>query len=88
MGPLESEIKKIAKIRGAEQVSIHGLDAVDSSELFDGALSIIRYSIASNDTNILNEVGEEIRDFLESKNYLAKLSTGLIITSAKLLPDE
>jgi len=88
MGPLESEIKKIAKIRGAAKVSIHGLEAIVSAELFETAQSVIKFSVPSNDEKILREVGEEIRNFLESKSHLAKLSPGLIITSAKLLPDK
>ncbi len=88
MGPLESEIKKIAKIRGADQVSIHGLEAIDSSQLFETAESVIKFSVPSNDEIILEEVGDEIRSFLESKSHLARLIPGLIITSAKLLPDE
>lgn len=88
MGPLESEIKKIAQIRGADQVSIHGIEAINNLELFETAQSVIKFSVPSNDKNVLTEVGEEIRDFLESKKYLANLSSGLIITSAKLLPDD
>ena len=88
MGPLESEIKKISKIRGADHVSIHGLEAIDSLELFESAQSVIKFSVPSNNEKVLTEVGEEIRDFLESKGNLAKLLPGLIITNAKLLPDE
>jgi len=88
MGPLEEEIKKISKIAGAIQTSIHNLEGIDQRELFDSAHSVIKYVVSSDAEDKLTEVGEEIRDFLESKGYIVKILPGVAITSAKLLRDD
>ncbi|MFX1411966.1 MAG: hypothetical protein ACFFA6_16590, partial [Promethearchaeota archaeon] len=87
-GALEEEIKKIAKLAGANHVSI-GL--VDNSHLVElkSAKSIINYTILNDgDEEKLDKIGEEIKKYLELKKYQVIIKTGLIITSAILLPDD
>ncbi|MFX1570054.1 MAG: hypothetical protein ACFFCV_16990 [Promethearchaeota archaeon] len=86
-GSLEEEIKKIAKIAGADQVSINPVE--DSmKEEFESARSIIKYSVSNeNDTKTLEKIGEELKDFLEAKNYSVILKIGFLITDALLFSD-
>jgi hypothetical protein len=87
MGPFEEEIKKIAKIAGADEVSIDQAKKIDEGDSFESAQSVIKYIISSQDQVKLNKVGEELRKYLESKNYKVVVKPGLVITDAKLLPD-
>ena len=87
-GSLEEEIKKIAKIAGADQVSIDLVDEVIRKEL-KSANSVIKYSVSNeNDLKTLESIGAELRRFLVSKNYDVMVKLGMIITDAKLLIDE
>ena len=86
-GSLEEEIKKIAQIAGADQVSINPVDESMKQEL-ESARSIINYSVSNeNDTRILEKIGAELKEFLESKEYLVIVRPGLIITDALLFSD-
>ncbi len=87
MGPLEEEIKKIAKVAGADEVFISLAKGFDELDLFESAQSVIKFSISTEDHNRLNRVGEELRKYLESKKYKVEVKPGLVITNAKLLPD-
>ncbi len=87
-GSLEEEIKKIAKIAGAFQVSINPADDSIKLEL-RSARSIIKYSVSNeSDLKTLENIGTELRRFLESKNYDVIIKLGMIITDAQLLSDE
>jgi hypothetical protein len=87
MGPLEEEIKKIAKTAGADEVSIHLAKNLDKSDSFESAQSVIKFTISSEDQLKTKRIGEELREYLESKNYKIEVKPGLVITNAKLLPD-
>ena len=87
-GSLEEEIKKIAKIAGAIYVSINPVDNSVLMEL-ESAESLINFNTSNDEEKEkLNHVGNEIEKFLESKNFKVVVKPGLIITNAKLLPDD
>jgi len=87
-GTLEEEIKKIAKIAGANQVLIDKVDDSIKLEL-KSARSVIKYSVSNeNDLRTLESIGTDIRRFLESKDYDVLVKLGMIFTDAKLLSDE
>lgn len=87
MGPLEEEIKKVARSYGATNVSIKKAGEREIELMLD-AYSIISYEIKSEANSVgIQEIGNRVKDFLESKNYLVILKPKLIITNAKLLPD-
>lgn len=103
MGPLEEEIKKIGRIKGASEVVIFSTDQIRMGDLklIKHPNSIIQYSIDSMDDERLKSIGFELRDFLISKGYDALILlvelvdldsdteglVGSILTDAKLLPD-
>ena len=80
-GTLEEEIKKIARIAGANDVIIKSADDLDKSDL-NTAQSVISYDTDSN------KIGQVIKNFLNSKKYKVILKPRLVITDAKLFPDE
>ncbi len=87
IGSLEEEIKKIAKIAGAKQVSITPVEESYKKDL-ESAESIIAYTVSDDkDEEILVKIGAELRQYLESKKYFVVVRPGLIITNAKLLFD-
>ncbi|TET57907.1 MAG: hypothetical protein E3J52_09530 [Promethearchaeota archaeon] len=86
-GSLEEEIKKIAKIAGANQVSILPVEELYRKEL-ESAESIISYTVLDDkDKKILLKIGTELKQYLESKNYNAVVKPSFIITNAKLFSD-
>ena len=86
-GSLEEEIKKIAKIAGANQVSILPVEESYKVE-FESANSIISYSVPDeNDKETLGKVGTELKQYLEAKNYNVVVKPNFIITNAKLISD-
>ena len=87
MGPLEEEIKKIAKVAGADDTNIILAKSMDESYLFESAQSVIKFTISTEDQNKLEKIGEELKKYLESKKYKVELKPGFVITDAKLLPD-
>ena len=103
MGPLEEEIKKIGRIKGANQVIIFSTEQIrmEDLKLIKHPNSIIQYSIDSMDDERLKDIGFELRDFLISKGYEALILlvelvdldsdaeglVGNILTDANLLPD-
>lgn len=87
MGPLEEEIKKIARSYGASSVSIKKA-AEKEKELMSDAYSIITYKVESEmKSTTIEEIGEHLKEFLESKKYAVLLKPYVIITNAKLLSD-
>jgi len=87
MGPLEEEIKKVARSYGAINVLIKRAEDPEK-ELMSDAYSIIAYEIESGVNSVgIQEIGRRIKDFLESKKYLVIVKPNYIITNAKLLPD-
>ncbi|MFX1257652.1 MAG: hypothetical protein ACFFAN_07330, partial [Promethearchaeota archaeon] len=87
-GSLEEEIKKIARIAGADQFSISAAENLGDLDFFSSAQTIIRFGVASDDKNKLKKIGEEIKKFLEAKSYKVQLLEDSLITDAKLLPDK
>jgi len=101
-GTLEAEIKKIARIAGADEVAILNNELILSrAEFIDNPKSIIYYSVFSTDEELLKNIGRELKEYLISKDYeaiillleITDLSTnrdyltGSVITNAKLAPD-
>ena len=87
MGPLEEEIKKIAKIAGANSVSIKSAEHY-KDEAFKNAISVIIFTvIPENDEEKLHKIGRELQEYIESKKHFVKVQPGMIMTDAKLLPD-
>ena len=87
IGSLEEELKKIAKIAGANQVSILPVEESYRKEL-ETAESIISYTVLDEkDKNILHKIGTELKQYLESKNYNVVVKPNFIITNAKLISD-
>ena len=101
-GALEEELKKIARIAGADSVTIiDDKEMIRRSEFIDNPKAIIYYSVFSTDEELLKTIGREIKKYLISKGYeaiilLLEISdystdrdylTGSVITNAKLVPD-
>ncbi|MFX0139504.1 MAG: hypothetical protein ACFFDN_38035 [Candidatus Hodarchaeota archaeon] len=87
-GSLEEEIKKIAITAGANFVSISPFDESKYGEL-ESAASVINFStLDDEEKEKINQIGNEIKQFLESKEYQTVIKPGLIITNAKLNPDK
>ena len=86
IGSLEEEIKKIAKIAGAENVLITPADDSMRGEL-KMANSVIEFTVSNENTIMLKKIGEEIKDYLLSKKYNVFQIGKMIITDAKLFPD-
>ena len=86
-GSLEEEIKKIAIVAGAISVVISVADTLSKEDL-ESAKSIIMYEISEGQNfRDLAKIGEEIKKYLDSKNYESVIKNEIIITDAKLLPD-
>ncbi|MFW9825032.1 MAG: hypothetical protein ACFFE4_18975 [Candidatus Thorarchaeota archaeon] len=87
LGSLEEEIKKIATVAGASSVVILTADQLSKEDL-ETAKSIIVFDISEEqDFRDLNLIGEQIKSYLEAKNYVCYLKNDTVITNAKLLPD-
>ena len=87
-GSLEEEIKKIALVAGASSIVITVADKLSKEDL-KSAKSIIIFDISEDQYfKYLTKIGEEIKEFLDSKDYESVIKNGTIITDAKLLPDE
>ena len=101
-GSLEEELKKIARIAGADSISIiDNEEMLKRSEFINNPRAIIYYSVYSTDEKLLKTIGRELKKFLVSKGYeaiilLLEISdystdrdylTGSVITNAKLVPD-
>jgi len=102
LGSLEEEIKKIARIAGAEEVTIlNNEEILKRAEFIDNPRAIIQYSVFFRDEELLKSIGRELKEYLSSKGYeaiillleIADLTlqqaflTGSIITNANLNPD-
>ncbi len=102
LGSLEEELKKIARIAGADAVTIiDNEEILKRSEFINDPKAIIHYSVFSTDEELLKDIGRELKEYLISKGYeaiilLLEISdystdrdylTGSVITNAKLVPD-
>ena len=102
-GALEEEIKKLARIAGADSVTIiDNEEMLKRSGFIDNPKAIIHYSVYSTDEELLKNIGRELKDYLISKGYeaiilLLEISdystdrdylTGSVITNANLNPDK
>jgi len=88
-GPLESEIKKIGKIAGADDILIKPLNESLKKEVFESAKTVLELMInPESSKSIISKVGEELRNYLESKNYKVIIKDSMLITDARLLPDK
>jgi len=86
-GSLEEDIKKLAHLSGASSVNIMVADELSKEEL-ETAESIIIFDIEERlDFLELDKIGEEIKKYLESKNFKCLHKNDTLITDAKLLPD-
>ena len=100
-GPLEEEIKKIAEIAGADELTIiDNEEMLRRSEFIKNPRAIINFSVYSTDEELLKDIGRELKEFLISKGYEAvillleitdltldrEFLTASIITDAKLKP--
>ncbi|MFX0048448.1 MAG: hypothetical protein ACFE8G_09825 [Candidatus Hermodarchaeota archaeon] len=101
-GSLEEELKKIAKIAGADDVVIlNDEEMLKRAEFINNPRAIIHYSVYSTDEDLLKEIGRELKEYLISKGHEAVILlleitdltleqdflTGSIITDANLNPD-
>ncbi|MFX1364494.1 MAG: hypothetical protein ACFFCE_20040 [Promethearchaeota archaeon] len=87
-GSLEEEIKKIAKLAGANHVSIKKVDEAGKIDL-ESAQSVISYSVPDeHDIKKIENVAKEVQEFLGTKKYDVVVKPGLIITNALLLSDK
>lgn len=101
-GALEEELKKIARIAGADSVTIiDDEEMIKRSEFIDNPKAIIYYSVFSTDEELLKTIGRELKRYLISKGYEAIILileisdystdrdylTGSVITNAKLVSD-
>ena len=101
-GSLEEEIKKIARIAGADELAIfNDEEMLKRAEFINNPRAIIRYSVYSTDEDLLKKIGRELKEYLISKGFEAFILileitdysvdrdylTGSVITSANLNPD-
>jgi hypothetical protein len=86
-GSLEEEVKKIAKLAGANSLNIIVADELSKEELDSAQTIIIFESEDPSDLVGLDKIGIELKNYLESKKYKCLLKDNTIITDAKLLPD-
>ena len=102
LGSLEEEIKKIARIAGAEGVTIlNNEEMLKRAEFIANPRAIIQYSVYSRDEELLKDIGRELKEYLNSKGYEAlillleitdltleqEFLAGSVITNANLNPD-
>ena len=102
LGSLEEEIKKIARIAGAEEVTIlTNEEILKRAEFIANPKAIIQYSVFFRDEELLKSIGRELKEYLSSKGYEAMILileiadltleqeflAGSIITNANLNPD-
>ncbi len=102
LGSLEEEIKKIARIAGAEEVTIlTNEEILKRAEFITNPKAIIQYSVFFRDEELLKSIGRELKEYLSSKGYEAMILileitdltleqeflAGSIITNANLNPD-
>lgn len=86
IGPLEQELKKIAQIAGVKSISITTPRESDKY-LLKTVKSVIEYSHGIDEAKAEN-VGREIKNFLESKKFKVLRHSGFILTDANLLLDK
>jgi len=101
-GSLEAEIKKIARVAGADEVAIfNDEEMLKRAKFISNPRAIIHFSVYATDEEFLKEIGRELKNFLNSKGYEAvillleitdltleqEFLTGSIITDANLNPD-
>ena len=101
LGSLEEEIKKIARIAGAEEVTIlTNEEILKRAEFIANPKAIIQYSVFFRDEELLKSIGRELKEYLSSKGYEAMILileiadltleqeflAGSIITNANLNP--
>ncbi|TFG24318.1 MAG: hypothetical protein EU533_02255 [Promethearchaeota archaeon] len=86
MGPLEEEIKKIAKIAGASNILIKKAENSNIPNSRDKVQSIIQFEVESNQRNKITII-DELKKFIESKGFNVWVEDDKIITNLKLLPD-
>lgn len=102
LGSLEEELKKIARIAGADSlIIIDNEEILKRSEFIKNPKAIIHYSVFSTDEELLKDIGRELKEYLISKGFeaiilLLEISdystdrdylTGSVITNANLNPD-
>ncbi len=102
LGSLEEEIKKIARIAGAEEVTIlTNEEILKRAEFIANPKAIIQYSVFFRDEELLKNIGRELKEFLTTKGYEAMILileitdltlekeflAGSIITNANLNPE-
>jgi len=102
LGSLEEEIKKIARIAGAEEVTIlTNEEILKRAEFIANPKAIIQYSVFFRDEELLKSIGRELKEFLTTKGYEAMILileitdltlekeflAGSIITNANLNPE-
>jgi hypothetical protein len=86
MGPLEEEIKKLAKIAGASKIRIKKAENSNIPNITDKAQSIIQFDVESIKVNKMKII-DELKKYIESKGYKVWVEEDVIITDLKLLPD-
>jgi hypothetical protein len=85
IGPLEEEIKKIAKIEGANEIEIDAA-GFDEKRIFPSAQSKIIVFIDEWKSELeLDRIIMTIKRFLESKGYIVMRHENYLITNAELL---
>lgn len=87
IGPLEQEIKKLAKIAGARKIFIKKAENSYILNRTDKAQSIIKFDVDSNQINKMKII-EKLKKYIESKGYDVWVEGDIIITDLKLLPDQ
>jgi len=66
-GSLEEELKKIARIAGADSVTIiDDEEMIKRSEFIDNPKAIIIYSVFSTDEELLKNIGRELKEYLQN----------------------
>jgi hypothetical protein len=101
-GSLETEIKKIARIAGADEVAIfNNEELLKRAEFINNPRAVIHYSVYSADEELLKKIGRELKSYLIQKGFEAiillleitdkmqnrEILAGSVITSAKLIAD-
>ncbi len=89
IGPLEQEIKKIGKIAGADNIIIKPLTEELKKQSFESAQTVMELVVNPEASEgIIIKVGNELKNYLESKKYKVIMKDKKIITDARLLFDK
>jgi hypothetical protein len=86
-GSLEEEIKKIAKLNGADSIFINRSEGYQAEKL-KNMTTVIRFERNDNDRVKIDQIGKALNIYLQAKGYkVIFIEKNLLLTDATLLED-